>query len=105
MFAISIGQYICIAIVVNILAISRRQPAGPNALHGSGHVPARLGDHRADGLAHGHRVSWLAELDPGVVQRVEEVVVGAGSASAGAANAAAAVSSPAATASRRMVRG
>ena len=45
------------------------------ASRASGHVPARLGDHRADGLPHGHRVSWLAELDAGVVQRVDEVVV------------------------------
>ena len=44
--------------------------------HGSREVPARLGEHRADRLAQGHRVTRFAEFDTGVVQRVDEVVVG-----------------------------
>ena len=63
MFATSSGQYVCIAMVVNIWAICGDMPRWETP------------DAAAAKLPPGHRVSWFAILDAGVAQRVDEVVV------------------------------
>ena len=91
MFAISVGQYVCIAMVVNICAICGDMPRWEMLNRDTGETAARLGEHRTDGLAHGHRVSWFAVLDTGVAQRVDEVVVARVRITPGAENAVATV--------------
>jgi len=105
MLAISWGQYIWIAMVVNIWAIPGDRPWLVTLAAAAAKLPP--------GPASIGQIDWPTAIAfpgspksiPAWLSALMKLSSVAGSASAGAANAAAAVSSPAAEASRRMARG